>query len=286
MARRPYVHLAGDLSGWPQGFTPTPAHLRNLDQFSSELVNGDEGGSYAPTSPIVVGPWGTPTVTLSTAGSVLSGDIETAAGNGRDATLDVLPGLILQSSAVPTFQSSRTKSVVVGFSAFMETDSLAATNEPKFEVDPVTLGAKALAISNARMVSVPLPIRAQHRGSTIASVDFRVIVAGRHTALPGVMMRFRVLKVTGNTAAALHTVIGDYDANGWYVDPAATVALFTNNGQPRTLTYTPDQNHTSLDPTNAFWMVQARMSDAAAQIGSIFLSATVHLTTIADFRQE
>jgi hypothetical protein len=283
MARRPYVHLAGDLSGWPKGFVPTPAFLRNLDQFSSELVNGDEGGTYEPTDPIVLGPYGTPAITLSTVGSVLSGDIETVVGNSRDESLDAISGLVLQSSALPTFQTARTRSVVVGFTNFMEVQSLAVLLEPRFDVDPLTLGARSIvSADSSRMVCVPLPLRAQHRGSTISSVDFRFIIANPQTALPAVMPRFRVLAVSADTAAALHTVVGDYDANGWYTDPTATVATFTNNGQVRTLTYTPDQNHTSIDPSNTFFMAQVRMTT----LGAIIISATVNLTAIADYRQE
>lgn len=291
MARRPYVNLVGYLSGWPNTLVPTPATFRNLDQFSSELVNGDEGGAWAPTDPIVIGARGTPTITLGTAGSVLSGDIETVSGNAIGNAIDALPGLILQSSAVPVFQTARTRSIVVPFTTFIEANTAAALNEPRWEVDPVSLGARWIATNttNANIIAtVPMPLRGQHSGATIDSIDFRFAVGEQHAALPSVMPRVRAIKVSGDTIAPLHTVsVGDYDANGWYVDPAATIADYYNNGQTKTLTYTPNQNSTSLDPSNAFWALQFRNeTDGVHPIPNVFFSATVHLSAIADYRQE
>lgn len=291
MARRPYVHLVGDLSGWPSTFVPTPATFRNLDQFSSELVNGDDGGTWAPVDPIVVGRFGTPTITLGTSGSVLSGDIETVRGNANGSGVDPLPGLILQSAAVPVFQTPRTRSIVVPFTGVIEANSNAALNEPRWEVDPVSLGARWIATNSTNgsiIATVPLPIRGQHSGATIDTIDFRFAVGGQRAVLPSVMPRVRAIMVSGDTIAPLHTVsVGDYDSNGWYVDPAATAADYYDNGQTRTLTYTPDQNHTALDPSTAFWALQFRNETAGVQpVPNVFFSATIHLSGIADYRQE
>ncbi len=287
---RPYIHLAGDLSGWPKGFVLTPAALRKLDQFSSELVNGDEGGEWSPAKPLVIGPHGTPTIILDTAGSVLSGDVETVKGNSLDSSLEA-PGLVLQGGAVPTFATPRSRSVSVGFSAFVERSLSAttATDFPFYELDPVTLGAKSIVDNGFGfgnivdyVLSVPLPFRAQHRGATIDSVDFRMIVGGRIYALPGTMPRYRIIRVTGDTTVLLHSNAGGYDASGWFVDPAATIGDYLNNGQPRTLSFVPDQNNAALDPSTGFYVVQARL----ATLGSIMLSATVNLSAIADMQQE
>ena len=113
--RRPYIHLAGDLSGYPKGFVPSHAWGRRLDQFSSELVNGDEGGEYAPTSPLVIGPHGTPTIDLTSVGSVLSGDVETVKGNRLDDSIDSTPGLVLLAGAVPALAATASRIVTVPF---------------------------------------------------------------------------------------------------------------------------------------------------------------------------
>jgi hypothetical protein len=284
MARRPYVHLAGDLSGWPKGLVPTPALLRRLDQFSSELVNGEDGGTWAPTDPIVLGFYRSPTLFLSTAGSVLSGDVVTVRGNA-DASERDRPGLVLVDGAVPVLQSSRTRSIVVPLAPFMERGG-AVTDDRGFLLDPATMGAKQKNL-NLPWFTVPLPLRAQHAGATIASVDFRYRIANQRSALPVYMPTFRVVKCTAGALAPLHTVAAPYDANGSLPDQAATAADYYDNGNVRTTTYTPNQNNTALDPTTAYWAVEVIGEGGAnAMAGDIYLSATVHLTSIADMRQE
>lgn len=296
MSRRPYIHLAGDLSGWPLGTVPTPGMMRRLDQFSSELVNGNEGGTWSPTSPLVIGPHSYdeetyPTITVGD-GSELSGDIETVAGNsqGNELFPTYTPGLVLQGGANPTFESNRSRTIVVGFTNFVEFDSNAATNCARMVLDERTLGCKAISTFNsARVVAVPLPIKAQHRGATISQVDFRVIVYGIHTALPSTMMRFRISRMTGATTDALHSAGGGYDAAGYLVDPAATVSDFMNSNQPRTLSYVPDQNNTNLDPDTSWFYLEARAHSTGFEANQglwlTFVSATVHLTGISSLRE-
>ena len=285
MSRPPFVFFDGH---WPLSTTPSPQRFRNLDQHASELVNGEDGGEWNPASPIVLGPYTTPNLTLNTAGSVFSGDIETVKGNGRGDGLDKA-GLVLLSNEHPTFQTPRERTVVVGFVAWSEATSLAVTNNPSFELDPVRFCARAIKASNSVICTVPLPLRAQHRGATLSSVDFRYAIEGARTALPPSMPRFRVIKISGDTIVSLHTAAGAYDANGWYVDQAATPGDYYNNNQTRIATFTPDQNHTNLDPTNATWAVQWRNEGggiAPAGVGNLFMSATLHLTNIVDMRQE
>lgn len=284
MSRRPYVHLAGDVWGCPLGFAPQVSHLRALDQYASELVDGEGGGTWAPEEPIVLGPWANPGVSLTTVGSVLSGDVETVDDNDLGVE-GGKPGLVLQSGAVPAFQTPRARIVTVPFTNCVEAETTLYP-DARVLVDPLTCGATLRSsMSNARILSVPLPIRAQHRGATIAQVDFRFIVAGPPTS-PGVNIRVRVARVMGDTLASLHTSSsGAYDGNGWLEDMPATTFDYTNNGQVRTLSFVPDQNHTNLDPGSSWFLVQARPSSNMG-LGSCFLSATVFLTNITDYRQE
>jgi hypothetical protein len=284
MARRPYVYLAGNLSTWAKGFVPTPAALRNLDQYSSEMVNGDDGGTWAPTSPIVIGPHGTPTVTLGNASCALSGDIETVKGNQLDLVLDAKAGLVLQGGNPPAFQSSRTRSATVGFTSFNETLVSPLEVLAYYTLDPRTLGVKMVVASPTALIAVSasLPVRAQHRNATIDSVDFRVLLSGEQLTLPATMPRFRIIRVRAGAVTTLHTVAGAYLADGWLPDPAATLSTYINNGLTRTISYVPNQNNTALDPTTDFYVLQARLVSA----GAILLSATVNMSAIADLRQE
>lgn len=287
MSRRPYVHLAGEKSFWPLGFAPQPSHLRALDQFSSELVNGEDGGEWAPTSPIVLGPSGpSPNIELTTSGSVLSGDVETVAGNELGTEIET-PGLILQSGAFPTFQTARTRDIVIPMSQGVVSRDYSASG-PEYDllgIDPET-GAYRTRYTPGTSITItmPLPVRAQHRGATIASVDFLFRIDTNFRTLPSAgagLPQFRVARSTAFTLAALHTNAGGYDSNGWLPDPAASLAAFVNAGNVRTVTYTPDQYNTSLDPGASWFMAQVRDLPYAQ-----WIAVVVHLTAIADYRQE
>lgn len=286
--RRPYVHLAGDMSGWPLGTVPSPGIMKRFDQFSSELVNGDEGGSWAPATPIVIGPYlGGAAIDIDS-GSLLSGDVVTVKGNGDGTEVSPIPGLVLSGAANPEFQSLRTRKVIIGFTNFTEFDSAVTTNIPRVLTDPLTLGAKFYSsMSNTRIISAPFPLRAQHRGGYIESVDFRFIIAGGAlwTAVPGSQLRFRIARIRADVVATLHTNGGGYDTSGHLIDPAATVTDFTNNGQVRTLSYVPDQNNGPIDPDQDWYVIQVRPPGDARALGSIFLSATVTITNIPDLRE-
>ncbi|HNX51563.1 MAG TPA: hypothetical protein PKL08_15445, partial [Thermoanaerobaculaceae bacterium] len=78
---------------------------------------------------------------------------------------------------------------------------------------------------------------------------------------------------------------GGYDASGYLIDPAATVATFTNNGQVRTLSYIPDQNNGPIDPDQEWYIIQVRPFGDVRGLGSIFLSATATITGIPDLRE-
>lgn len=293
--RRPYIYLAGDLSGWPKGTVPTPPILRNFDQYSSELVNGEDGGAWAPTDPIVVGQAMAAGADMTLGGtSLIEGDVETVKGNtlGNE---DYAPGLVLLDDARPTFQTARTRTVVVplGFFHELNTEWSPMAGDPTHMLDPTTLGAMTVATSTvgsvpASILTVALPFRAQHRGATIFQVDFRFVIAGPRTALPTSLPKFRVARCSGPTIAALHTSsVSPYDANGWYVDQAATVADFYLNGKTRIITYLPDQFNTAIDPGTYAYIAQVQVEQPMGDgIGDLWLSATVALTNIADMGEE
>lgn len=272
-----------------------PRHLRDLDQFSSELVNGEEGGSWSPTSPIVIGhalgDSVTSEITLSTAGSLLSGDIDTVKGNDGYGS-GYLPGVVLEGGALPVFESVRSRIVTVPLGFFAEAGTAPSAGYPAgHELDPLTLGARTNAdypLLSITMLTVPLPLRAQHRGATIASVEFRYVIPNQRSALPATKPRFRVVSAIGETYANLNGGgVGAYDANGWYVDQAANAAAYHDNGRTRSAIYVPNVANTNLDPSSRSYSLQILdETPSAIAVGNLFLSATVTLTNIANMQQE
>ena len=59
---------------YPPTFVPSPAFMRRLDQAASECIDGDNGGTWAPASPIIIGGNGVALTGLAQAtGGVLTG---------------------------------------------------------------------------------------------------------------------------------------------------------------------------------------------------------------------
>lgn len=299
MARQPYAHLAGDLSGWPFGMVPTPPILRNLDQYSSELVNGEDGGTYSPTDPITIGnsQLGEEVeVSFTSANCQLVGDIETVRGNASRNDLlhepHIEPGLILEAGAVPIFENARTRDVIVPLGFFNEHRAGALGGTLIHTIDPATFGARSNDLTGSHdAVTIPLPFRAAHRGATITSVDFHFAIPLERTVMPTTKPKFRVLRCTAGPQA-LHAVgVGGYDGDGWLPDPASTIADYHNAGKTRVVTYVCDTGNTNLNPTDYFYAVQFFDETGGGfvdgvHVGNQFLTAVVHLTSIADFRQE
>ncbi len=284
MARRPFVHLAGNLSGWPFGTTPVPRTLRNLDQFSSELVNGEDGGTWAPSDAIVIGPCGTPTMTLASAGCVLSGDIATARGNASYTEIDAKPGIVIQGGDGPPFETARTRTILVPFNVWAESQPADATfGVARYRLDPATLGARTVdgaESSTNRETFVPLPIRAQHRGATIDRVDFRYKIGKLQTALPLAGVAFRIVRISGYVTLPMHVdAPPPYTTAGWMYDQSPTIEDYYNYGNVKVMSYVPNLTNTDLDPDGSFYAVQW-VDQSGPAIGNVFLSATVYLSAI------
>jgi hypothetical protein len=50
-----FIHGGNGSGAWPTGFVPGQAEWQQIDQYLFEALNGDKGGSWAPTTPIVIG---------------------------------------------------------------------------------------------------------------------------------------------------------------------------------------------------------------------------------------
>lgn len=293
--RQPYIHLAGNLSGWPLGMVPTPRILRRFDQYSSELVNGEEGGTYAPESPIVVGnarpgAVGQSDISFISSACLLDGDVETVKGNDTgDAAYE--SGLILNPGAYPDLQSSHSRIVVVHFAFCVESGVQNSGPTTTHDIDPVTLGARTVSpgydlVSGPPVLTVALPFNARHRSANIFQVDFRFALAGQRSAIPGNKPKFRIARASSSAIQTMHTAAGGYDANGWLTDPAATVATYVNANKTRTVSYVPNQNHLDIDPSLWAYFVQIQTEDLTVGNGDVWLSAAVTLTNILNMKQE
>ena len=282
MSRRGYVSLTGK---WPPGFVPTPKILRDLDQHSSELVNGEDGGSWSPESPIVLGSGIMPALKLSTAGSAWTGDVETVAGNSSS---EVGGGLQLLGTTVPSFQTARTRVIIVGLQTWTELIGSSITESFRsFSIDTALFGPNSVGNSQSSIVHVPLALREAHNGANITQARVYYRVGKYHATLPASANKIscRLVRMTASTTQQMHTNALGYDANGWVYDTETNADLYFNGSKARYLDYIPDQFQT-VDPATYAYALQIRDSGPSGLSNNVFLSAEIYLGAIADMRPE
>lgn len=303
--RPPFVNVTGS---WPKGTVPTGPKLHKLDQHSSELVNGDEGGTWTPRTPIVIGfkprVGDTNARLYVAADSLISGDIETVKGNRRQprqvgASVGIEayePG----TPAAPVFETPRSRTIDVAFTCWTESTEIAGNGDPHasealFAFDPVLMCPRSvMGTVDKRSDNVgvfPLPLRGNHHGARIASVTFYFQIGSRPTALPAQKPHFRIVRyeAADGSAVKMHSFGGAYDSVGWLVDPSANVSTYFDDGNVRSLTYVPDLNNENLDTSGYGYALQWLDDDndiPEGEQGNAFLGARIVIDQIVSLRSE
>jgi hypothetical protein len=151
-------------------FVPTAADYQRWDALQTRLINGDDGGDWAPSSPIVIGGQG---MALSTAGSQMTGGATTTTGG------KLILGLI--AGDFPVLFPSRLRTLrlpILG--ASISVDPTYGAQQQENYITPV-LGASSAGVSvqNTSTLSVELPRRYLHNGARIASLAVHFYVRQR-----------------------------------------------------------------------------------------------------------
>lgn len=125
---------------WPRHIVPTPSKLTQLDQVTSEALNGTNGGNYNPTSPIYIGGSG---IDIRGTNSILSGTLVTDRGS-RGIRLG-------QPSVRPSFVTARTRTVVFplttsnDFDAYYYQGAYSSSNNRFVHIDTPYFGVQPIA---------------------------------------------------------------------------------------------------------------------------------------------
>lgn len=177
----------------PDHYVVTPGRLEALDQLASESLDGVNGGSHAPATPIRIGGAG-----LDLRGSSrLRGSIAT----GRDAV-----GITLSNHAYPAFVTPRPRTIAMTLRPLFDTDTdTDAVRAFEHQFEPV-YGIKATGTTQFNIGFV-IPTLRLHHGATIVSAKLR----WRSGAVPSTL-------ASGNVLPAVRLVrmkkegleIGDY----------------------------------------------------------------------------
>jgi hypothetical protein len=153
---------------WVSPSVPTARDMGLWDKHQYKGVNGDAGGTWSPTSPIIIGGSG---IQLSGAGNVIAGGVTTQAG-GR---------LSLGSSDFVQL-NTRTRTEVMGlFGALPDLfqNGLGGTPASVCVISPpFPLGISPISPTSVGDFVVPIPSRYLHQGATLtgATLSLRALV--------------------------------------------------------------------------------------------------------------
>jgi hypothetical protein len=247
---------------WTDGSAPTvtQAELESLDAAHTGLVDGVEGGTWAPASAIV----------LDGTGFALSGPLEVI-GEGAvlEITADGGTGSVIQLEdddwpELGPGHSGRTRSILtpcgVG-QVLRPLDSTTAPVDLPFARDDGAIqflahsfDAGSGAVSEMRAI---IPLRV-HDGATLDAVTLRFSVAAAHAAVaPVTMPKARVIRqaIADGTVIAMTSVAGGADASGFVAVPSVTSgSAWYAGGAKQTLAIACDQHNVIDIETYAYFV--------------------------------
>jgi hypothetical protein len=253
---------------------PAPAKIAQLDQQTSESVNGDAGGTWAPETPIAVGGAG---LTLNSI-SAFSGGVRTRRGYSSASK----PRIHL-STGFPRFGTARSRTVVLMPPTHFKTDG---SDEFIFDRNG-QVNASERATTPAINLSFQVPQSRLHNGGTLTSATFRWRLTREPSAIPGTPEAFALWRTSrtaselpGPTLIGLHSDDGVLYASGQAFPSYANLAAYWANGSVKSFTYTCNQNHV-IDTGSYIYTIAALINDR-----SILHSIELTFGSIADQRFE
>lgn len=169
MSQFDYVRPGGV---WGNDLAPGAGDYQRLDVTQSKAVNGDDGGTYAPASPIVIGGQG---ISVG-AGSTCTGGVRTKTA-----------GRVSMAQGVPRFSAARGRTILVP--VIGNTYSFPAGVSPGIPA-PATIsdtGSGILGASTGNL-QIQIPRRYLHVGARLATISLVYVCTKRPSALPASSM--------------------------------------------------------------------------------------------------
>jgi hypothetical protein len=240
-------------------WVPTPSQVRRLDQQTSESVNGDEGGTWHPEKPIIIGGAG---VRLFGASSITGG--VTTGKYAPDGAL------LLGDSDYPEYVTPRTRTVLFPIvdDYWAAADDNATSQSPlvadyvqgepgRFQLTKQTVGAA--------VTSMGLDTKRFPPGATISEVRLCFRVGMKPATVPASLPSFIFTTATAFEQKFLPT--------------PANVDAYFNHGLPQDIVLVPSVL-TVVDPTASYFV---QLSDGSLT-NNIFHSVSVTFTNITSMR--
>lgn len=255
---------------WVSGYVVQPDDFkdatRGLDVKTFKAINGDDGGTWTPSAPIIIGGFG-----LRVTGPLLvsnSGVIQTVSGSGARITLG--DGDYPQLAIGHTGRSF----------------TRANGSECAFSTLPMIVTGSGGATSTALGQIFTIPITQLHDGSTVTTVTFNFKVGTTHPSVPAILPRMRVVRMSANgDLAPMKSVGSGADINGYVtVTTPVSGAAWYNGGAAKTFVYTCDQNNVIDKSQYVYFLVIVDEDGSGAIVGNTWLPTLFLCTNITDLR--
>lgn len=223
-------------SMWNATTVVDPSMLRRLDQTLSEAIDGDNGGVWTPSSPIIVGGAGLQTTIAGlAAGGVTTGPNAKTGG-----------AVIFDPGNNPGFvANTRARALVMHLrNYYKRRDEFSPFDTVNQWYDEATAGSIATATQPAGGIAfggtppgttyfvMPVPPRFIH-ATGILSLTLRFHVGQKPVVLPQNMPGFRISKVTASGAYAGDGYVAPFWAAGTYAVDAVVIPAAPNGRQFR-----------------------------------------------------
>ena len=257
MAHFDYITPMGQ---WFTPLVPVPKRLAALDDGITRTLNGDDGGTWAPTKPIALG--GTQGLQLGASSTITGGVVAKSGGQ-----------LSLGNNDFPTFAGAQTRTLEVP----LLPNNISNNGQ---DSDFSSLYGCLRTLVNGASIWLAIPGRYLHNGATLSTITMNYRVGRPHSALPIVQPALQCYRVTtAGVQAALAAgaaQVADASAQAYYAA-----------GNKKSLVLTCTTNNV-IDTSQYTYLVKWIEETGASVLAPLTLlhSLTLGYTAIADMRFE
>lgn len=270
--------------------TPIPAsYFQAIDTAQFQAINGNDGGTWTPSSPLVIGGAGAWACSATWQLNV-SPAIKTPLGSGVRITHGDSDWIWLGSGHAGASRNLRTSLALAADTSF---SAGAASGLPTVTAHVVSHGAQTTTSAGASYAGgarLAMPIRV-HNGATLTEVDFYLIVGSSH--LPATFPAIRVVRVdtAGNAVPLCNTpsTTGFLGA-GWlaflWPNPPNAPSYYAA-GVVQTSPYPVDASLQLVDTSRYAYVAQViDEGGAGAAGGNIYFEVLAKFSSIPDLRPQ
>jgi len=254
-------------AAWTIGPVVTSGEWLTIDTNLTKAVNGDCGGTYNPTSNIVIGG----------AGLWIAGIVNPLNGTGSQIATSVSSKKYLLHNdsdhvTLSPGHSGRTRTITVNMDA--------GVFPPGWDLQ---IGPYSAPITTAIGANMIAQLRV-HNGATFVSVTFRFVVGSSHGP-PAFLPQFRVFALDANGVRTPLLTNGNQGYTPFAPAPANNTAWYAG-GAIQSFTYTLDANVVIDTSKYSYWVEVVEESGSGAAAGNVYIDATASFSGIADLRPQ